>query len=244
MISSLQNPMIKHFVHLRQNSDYRQEHGTLVIEGAKLVNELADKAKTILVSKVHLVPKNVPQTKIVLVSEQVMQKASGMVNPEGILAEVALPAQETLQNKKWLIALDGINDPGNLGTLLRTALALGWEGAFILPDTCDPFNEKALRASRGAVFRLPLRSGTWQELQEMITLNALTPIVADVNGHSLDEFELKEKILLVLSNEARGPSEEAKKACQAVTIPMPGEMESLNVSVAGGIMMYKLRHIK
>lgn len=245
-ITSLQNPMIKHFVKLRQNADYRHEHQTAVIEGPKLIQEICAKqpAKVIIAYDESYLPPGVKVDELLIVSEEIMHKISGVQSSEGIVAEVALPQPGDLSHKKWVIAIDGINDPGNLGTILRTALALGWEGVFILPESCDPFNEKALRASRGAVFRLPTVQGTWRDLKEFITKNQFTPLAADLSGSDLGKLKTPEKTILILSNEAHGVSAEAKSVCQAVTIPMPGSMESLNVSVAGGILMYILRQTK
>lgn len=241
-ITSVQNPLIKHLVKLRKNTDYRHEHKSLVIEGIKLVQEICARLppKTLLVSDESLIPEGIRADNIFVVSEDVMQKTSGMESPEGILAEVPMPKPDPLQNKRYIIALDRISDPGNLGTLLRTALALGWEGAFILDEGCDPYNEKALRAARGATFHLPLATGRWKDLQNIIKKNQLTPVAADLKGKDIKGFGHKGGVLLVLGNEAQGISAEAKEICEKVTIPMPGEMESLNVSVAGGILMYSL----
>ena len=173
-------------------------------------------------------------------TEAILKKVSGVQTPEGIAAEIAMPSFTSLKGMKKVIALDEVNDPGNLGTLIRTALALGWEGAYLLNNSCDPYNDKALRAAKGATFRLPLQRGNWKELEQLITLNQLDPIVADIDGTPIENVTAKERILLVLSNEAKGPSVEAKQICSTVTIPMPGPMESLNVSTAGAILMYTL----
>src|SRR3990170_2143858 len=150
-LTSLQHPLIKHFVKLRQNQDYRIDHQSVVIEGIKPIEELskAIKPKTIMVYDEGFLPTGIDFKDVVVVDEDIMKKASGMVHPEGIIAEFPMPPDQSLQGLHYIIALDGVNDPGNLGSLLRTALALGWEGAFILEETCDPYNEKAIRAARG-----------------------------------------------------------------------------------------------
>jgi RNA methyltransferase, TrmH family len=244
-ISSLQHPLVKHLVKLRKNSDYRHEHSSVLIEGVKFVSEICQtlQPKTLLACDETLIPKKLKAENVIIVSEDILRKISGLKAPEGVLAEVPLPKMDSLQNKKYIIALDRVSDPGNMGTLLRTALALGWEGVFILEDSCDPFNEKALRAARGATFRLPLAIGNWITLQEIIKKNKLHPLVADLHGKKLNTEISKEGILLVLSNEAHGLSSEAKEICEKITIPMPGPMESLNVSVAGGILMHALKPV-
>ncbi len=243
-ITSLQHPIVKHLIKLRINSDYRYEHQSAVVEGTKLVHELCaqSKPKMVLSSDETLMPPGINQENGILATQDIINKITGMKNSEGILAEVALPPQMPLDKKKFVIALDEINDPGNMGTLVRTALALGWEGAFILEGSCDPFNEKAVRASRGAIFRLPLVQGGWDALESLIKNNKLHPIAADVHGKDLKKMEQKDNgILLVLGNEAHGLSEKAAQWCEKVTIPMPGPMESLNVAIAGGILMYNLK---
>ena len=241
-ISSLQHPLVKHLVKLRFNRDYRHEEQAIVIEGIKLVNEVCSShpTKMIVVTDEVLLPPGTPPEKALIVSEAVMKKLSGMVTPEGILAEVAMPVSDSLHGKRKIVALDHIGDPGNLGTILRTALALGWEGCFILPNSSDPFNEKALRAARGATFRLPIATGHWSDLEALIAKNNLRPLVANLQGAEVASLPKAERILLVLSSEAHGVSEDALRVCQNVCIPMKGDMESLNVAVAGGILMYAL----
>lgn len=242
-ITSLQHASIKHLVKLRQNRDYRYEHHSLVIEGIKPLNELGKniQVKLLMALDESLIPTHAKPQQTLIVSEEILQKASGLQHPEGILAEVEMPQSSTLRGLKSIIALDEINDPGNLGTLLRSALALGWEGAFIVKDSCDPYNEKALRASRGATFRLPIGMGSWNDLRKIVEENKLTSLVADLNGEDPSSFNSLDRMVLILSNEARGPSPLALENSRKVTIPMPGKMESLNVAVAGGILMYSLK---
>jgi len=244
-VTSVQHPIVKHLVKLRQNRDYRYDQQSVLIEGVKLVREVSSHLhlKTLLVQDETLVPKGVKADEILVVSESVMNKISGVHTPEGIIAEVAMPKSSTLKGKR-ILAFDGVSDPGNIGALLRTAIALGWDGVFILEDSCDPFNEKAIRAARGATFRLPLAWGNWDQLQQVINDNQLEPILADLQGENLDGFDAKKGVLLVLGNEGHGPTSHAKEICRPVTIPMPGEMESLNVSIAGAIIMYTLRKDK
>ncbi len=241
-ISSAQNPLIKHLVRLRHNRDYRYEHQSIVVEGKKIITELCKDniIKHLLILDESQLPIEARPRETWLVTEEIMHKISGIQSSEGIIAEAAMPNSTSLSGKKRLIALDGVNDPGNLGTLLRTALALGWEGAFIVNDSCDPFNEKAIRAARGAIFRLPFNTGSWQELKKLAEANQMLPIAADMHGEPVGSFKHQGAILLVLSNEAHGLSPQADPLCRKVSIPMPGSMESLNVAVAGGILMFAL----
>lgn len=242
-ISSLQHPLVKHLVKLRQKKSYRYEQKAILIEGIKPVLEICrhTRAKTIMATNQGLLPENIQTEKLLIVPEAILEKISGMVNSEGILGEFSMPEQSELEKKFPLLVLDGINDPGNCGTLLRTALALDWQGVFIVGEGCDLYNEKTLRAARGAHFFLPLRQGTMAELKDLAFRNGLMPLLADLEGLSPHEMKADQKILLILSNEARGPSKEAIEWCQRVTIPISGKMESLNVSAAGAILMYLLQ---
>ena len=239
MITSLQHPLVKHFIKLRLDRDYRQSQQKVVIEGLKPILELLPYVTQILYTSAYTKHvQNFHQT--IEVTEGIIQKISGMTTPEGIIAEVQMPSFTTLDTCDFILVLDGISDPGNLGTLLRTALALGWEGVYFLPGGCDPFNEKVLRAARGAHFKLKLSHGTVETLQETIRTSQQDIWVADIQGKSLNEIQLKNSCMLVLGNEAHGASEGIKKICKPVTIPMSGPMESLNVAVAGGILLYTL----
>lgn len=243
IINSLQNPLVKHLTRLNNDRKYREECQSVIIEGEILVKELCRSVhcNTIFTLDPSIVPDGIYAEHTFIVNEEILKKISNTINPEGILAEVSIPKLDSLENKTHLIALDGIQDPGNLGTILRTALALGWEGAFLLEGCCDPWNDKAIRAAKGATFKLPLIHGNWEELSSIINKNKLIPVAADMDGDSIKTYENKDRLLLVLGNESRGLSKETLKNCKKVSIPIKGEMESLNVSVAGGILMYSLR---
>ncbi|MCE5318618.1 MAG: RNA methyltransferase [Parachlamydia sp.] len=245
-ITSLQHPAIKHLVKLRHNRDYREEHGSAVIEGNKMVAEVCQHIapKSLFVLDQSLIPSGLKSGPIVTVSEEVLTKITGTPSPEGIVAEVPMPAQASLQGKKRLIALDGVSDPGNLGTLLRTALALGFEGAFLFHDCCDPCNDKALRAAKGATFRLPIRNGSWEELTAFADQGGLSLYAADLNGIPASEARFPQSLILVLGSEAHGLSLSAREGCQKITIPQHGAVDSLNVAVAGGILMYVMAYEK
>ncbi len=240
MIASLQNPLVKHLAKLREDQKYRQEEGSVVVSGYKLVEELAQ----ICAPKKILLLEGAEKRfsgPIIEVSLPVLKKITGLPAPEEIAAEFPLPGQDSLMQRKPLLALDAIRDPGNLGTLIRTAIALGWGGVFFLPTCVDPFHEKVVRASRGALFRLPWKNGSWEELAHLCQHQSLTTYIADTEGIPLDQLPASKEIVLLLSNEAQGVQETTKKLGKKITIPMPGDMESLNVATAGAILMYMLR---
>lgn len=240
-ITNLKNPLAKHFLKLKTDSDYRYEQRSLVIEGVKAIREIPPSfIKKIIYSDPALIH-GIECSDQWIAPEFIMKKLSATVNPEGLIAEVIMPPFSPLQRCKKVIALDGISDPGNMGTLLRTALALGWEGVYLLPGSCDPYNDKVLRAARGAHFKLPIFKGSADELEALAKEKKWQPLAADIEGKNPERVAPSNSRLLVLGNEARGISNGISNFCEKVTISMPGEMESLNVSVAGGILMYLLR---
>lgn len=239
-ITSLQHPLVKHLVKLRTDSEERYAHQALVLEGVKPIREVSSLITKLLYTPAYAaVAHSIPGEKW-QVTEAILHKISGMSSPEGIVAEIRMPPFVSLDKAQRVLALDGVSDPGNMGTLLRTALALGWEAVYFLPNSCDPFNEKALRAARGAHFKLTLAKGTAEQLQQWVQTNEVQALVADLAGKAPEEVASVSPRLLVLGNEGHGASAAVRGFCQPVTIPMPGEMESLNVAVAGGILLYIL----
>jgi TrmH family RNA methyltransferase len=237
-ITSLQHPIVKHLVKLRTNRSYRTKEQKVLITGENLVKEVP----IINLFVVGKIPAGLKADKCYVVTESIMKKITGLEQPEGIAAEVKMPSEAIFEDINRLLVLDGISDPGNMGTLIRTALALGWEGAYIISNSCDPYNDKALRAAKGATFRLPLSFGNWDDLTGIISRNKMTSFAADMDGTDIKQIKETQKIALVLGNEARGISPEAKQRCTKVAIPMSGKMESLNVAIAGGILMYCLEN--
>ncbi|KAJ0040535.1 hypothetical protein Pint_27723 [Pistacia integerrima] len=204
----------------------------------------------------------------VRVSSVVMKKLSGVQSSESIeaIALMKLPtsfisievSQKETNCQSWfpsshrILVLDGIQDPGNLGTLLRSAMAFKWGGVFLLPGCCDPFNEKALRASRGACFQLPMVSGSWYHLEALKDVFQMKLLAGHPESNDEDRrvARLSQEfvdsladvpVCLVLGSEGNGLSDKSQRVCELVSIPMPGEFESLNVSVAGGIFLYMLQ---
>lgn len=242
ILTSLQHPLVKHLVKLRADSNYRYEHQALVVEGVKPIQEISSHIQKLLYIPSYASLASSFSCEKWEVTDAIVNKISGMVSPEGVIAEVRMPSFVSLDKARLVLALDGISDPGNMGTLLRTALALGWDAVYFLPGSCDPFNEKTVRAARGAHFKLSLAKGNAEQLHEWIKRNYVQSVVADIKGDVAESLPTSRRRLLVLGNEAHRASVAVRQFCQPVTIPMPGKMESLNVAVAGGILLYLLSH--
>jgi RNA methyltransferase, TrmH family len=237
-IKSLQHPIVKHLVKLRTSRRYREECGHLLLEGKKMIEEYQGPIKTLLMTT-KSPPTSIKTKCFCQVSQAVLEKISATPSPEPLLAEVILPPQGTLAGKSPLLALNGVSDPGNLGTLIRTALAMNFKGVFLTTGTTDPYATKAMRAAKGASLLLPIQTGSQEELLTLIQENQLTPYVADAKGTSLQTFQ--SPLILILGNESHGPSSTLKNHAQLLSIPISNKTESLNVAIAGSILMYKIR---
>jgi RNA methyltransferase, TrmH family len=243
-LTSLQHPLVKHLSKLQQQRAYRSECKQLVIEGKKLIRDVHHliEVQSLLVTDESLIPEDIVFKTGYHVTDAIIQKITGSLSPEGIVAEITMPSTNHIESCRSLVVLDRIQDPGNVGNIIRTASAFGWDGVYCIHGTCDCWNDKVLRAARGATFHLPIQYGSWNELMELLKTNQITPYAADLGGQSIDNVDRSSHpIALVLGNEGQGLSKEVLENCKKITIPISNQMESLNVSVAGGILMYMLR---
>ena len=243
-IKSLQHPLIKHLVKLRDNKSYRLECRMALVSGTKLIFELSKvhHFKTLLIIEGNPVPKEIRAETIVFVTEEIMKKVTFLQKPEPFAAEIPLPSYTELPKGKDLLILDQISDPGNLGNLLRTALALGWESVFLTTHTVDPFNDKALRAAKGATFHLNIQIGSYEEIEKLISTHSFSLVIAEMDGTPLAQYTPEHPIALVLGNEAHGSHPSLRSKGKKIAIPIDPKMESLNVSSAGAILMFQLKN--
>ena len=166
-------------------------------------------------------------------------------SPQGVLAIAEIP-QRSLSNVEasWngvLLVLDGVQDPGNVGTILRTGAALGAVATIALPGTVDLWNAKVVRSAMGAHFRHPAFSSTWSELDTFRTHSGLAVFAADSSGDKVGSVPRPDRVALVVGNEGAGLSEEARaRADRTVGLPLAPDVESLNVAVATGILLHSL----
>ena len=175
------------------------------------------------------------------VAPQLLQSLSDTKNSQGILAVLdhsPLPLPASLN---FLLIPDQIRDPGNLGTLLRSASAAGVEAVLLPPETTDAFAPKVVRAGMGAHFRLPVHNMDWEGIEEVCRSAGLQVFLADMSGASCWETDLRAPLALIVGGEAQGASNQARMlASTPVSIPMPGKAESLNAGVAGVILMFEV----
>jgi len=248
MITSNQNSKIKLVRALLGRSKERREAGAFVTEGVRLVEEavkanwqcrfalydetLSERGKA-QVESLRLRGVDVEE-----VSASVMKSISETETPQGILAVLEFTNLPIPNSANFILIPDQIRDPGNLGTLLRSAAAAGVQAVLIPPETTDAFAPKVLRSGMGAHFRLPIHTMSWDEIAK--TTEGLQVYVADMDGVSCWEADLHQPIALIIGSEAEGASESARKLTNGrVSIPMSGKTESLNAGVAGSVLMFE-----
>ncbi len=241
-ITSRQNPLLQQVKKLQTNRKFRQEQGVFVGDGVKL---LAEAAKWYTVSTVIFTPGvTLPElpatTRLVEVPESLMEHLSQMKSPQGAIFLCPLPEQKEEDLVPGTLALEGIQDPGNLGTILRTADA--FSVPVVLLDGCtDPYQPKVVRSTMGASFRAVPQQMTTQRFLELagdipVIATALRPDAVDIAT-----CDLKAGIT-VIGSEGQGLSDLLlEKATQSVIIPMAPQCESLNAAVASTVVMWELR---
>lgn len=238
-ILSLQHPFVKHWKKLCIEKKYREAEGSIIIFGKKMVKEVASlyPIKRLLIGENCLF--EVPAVETYILPQGIFKKISGMKNPEPIAAEIAIPTATLLYDKQYLLALDRITDPGNLGTLIRSAWAFGIEGILLLPGCVDVFNDKALRAAKGASLHIPFQYIEESELSSY-GKNKFTIYLADIEGDDFDKISYTPPLILLLGNEGQGISDRLDKVGNKITISMKNSINSLNVSIAGSLLLYHI----
>jgi len=232
-ISSLSHENVKHWVRLQKDKSYRHASKRILVEGKNLVRDLSKRHKPIevIITEPHL--KAFSQHNPTIISQHIAEKISDVLTPEGCFAEFELPTTSFPTSISTGIIFDGLQDPGNVGTLFRTALAFGIHTVFLIEPSCDPWNPKVIRAARGSQFDQTIVSCSWKDLPTNIPL-----FVADLNGEDIKNLHIPKKWLLVLGNEAQGPKLPPSSPHHKITIPMKGPTESLNVAQAGAVLLY------
>lgn len=230
MIESVNNERIKRFSKL-QNKKYRDLEGFFIVEGEHLVEEA--KKKDLLVEVFSL-----DGSDGTIVSEAVMRKLSGLKSVPKVLGIAKKP--ENTQIKGNILMLDGIQDPGNLGTIIRSAVAFNIDTIVASLDTVDVYNTKTLRSSEGMIFNINYVTA---DLENIIkNLKDYNVYVTNVlNGESLDDIETKGNYALIVGNEGSGVRKNIQElATNTLYIPMNDKCESLNVAIATSIILYEL----
>ena len=181
------------------------------------------------------------------ITPQLMESLAETEAPQGILATFAIRDLPLPERLDFILVLDNVRDPGNLGTLLRTACAAGMQAVLLTPGTADVFSPKVLRSGMGAQFKLPALTLPWEKIQSICHAHSNPPLKIFLaegrqgQGTACWELDLRQPLALIIGSEADGASDEAHQLADGlVKIPMPGGSESLNAAVAGSILIFEI----
>ena len=240
-ITSRTNPRVQRARSLREGK-YRRETGCHLVEGDKLVREALSsgvKVETVFVREGYAGAMDFP-CEAVLVSDSVMDALSTAGTPQSLCAVAKTPAlslPETVSGT--VLLLEDVQDPGNVGTLIRTADALGASCVFLSPQCADPFSPKTLRSSMGSVYHLPVSVTDIPAALRALNAQGYTCLCGHLKGSETLPPKTP-KMALLVGNEGNGVSDEAAALCYPYSLPMPGRAESLNAAIFGAIMLYEL----
>lgn len=237
-IESKQNSKIKQLLDLDNNSS-REKEKEFIVEGFHML-EMALESNMVKrifsIEKIENIPDKIPQY---LVNEEIMKKISHEKTPQGVVAVCKYLEEKQIKNDH-ILYLDGVSDPGNVGTLFRTALAFGYKTVILTKNSCSIYNPKTLQSSQGAIFILNIVIDN-NELLNDLKNKGFQIIVTDLNSSiKIDEIKPRIKHVLVLGNEAHGVSEKSLQIADKKIRIEISDIESLNVGVAGGISMFYL----
>ncbi len=242
-ITSRKNPLVQQVRKLLTSRKARVEAGLFVSDGTKLLQEAAQYCKGLdTVFLADGVEARVPEgTRMIRVSKEVMEAISPMENPQGAVFLCRLPEETPFRPGKGMLLLDGIQDPGNVGTILRTADA--WNVPVALLEGCaDPYSHKVVRSSMGAVFRRPVVVTTWEQAAASLRAEKIPIAVTALNSAARDIRRARVgEMAVVIGSEGQGVRKEVLEgADEALIIPMNPHCESLNAAVAAAAVMWQM----
>ncbi|HFU4116676.1 TPA: TrmH family RNA methyltransferase [Streptococcus suis] len=241
IIRSKSNNLVKQIKKLQQKK-YRTS--SYLIEGWHLLEEAVKAGASIehLLVLEEYVDRVSQLEKVTVVSPEIMQDLTDSKSPQGVVAQLALPSRELpdLLKGKFLV-LEDVQDPGNVGTIIRTADAAGFDGVFLTDKSADIYNMKVLRSMQGSHFHLPIYRLPIGDILSTLKNNQVEILATTLSSQSVDYREVSPEasFALVMGNEGQGISDfVSAEADQLVHITMPGQAESLNVAIAAGILVF------
>ncbi|HEY9897818.1 MAG TPA: RNA methyltransferase [Pantanalinema sp.] len=248
ILTSLQNPKLKALRALHSRKG-RKQAGLFLLETTKLIQEALASGWPLVEAFVteawqarHGVLEGVETT---LVAERLFDQLVTTETPEGVVAIARIPAPEAalgVSKDAFFVVADALQDPGNLGTVIRTADAVGASAVLVGPGTVDPYSPKAVRATMGSLFHLPVlvRPSLAEDLSRLKAEGVAIYATALRTERSLYDLNLRGKLAWLVGNEGAGLSDEmVRLATEAVSIPMPGQAESLNAGIATAVCLYE-----
>lgn len=271
MITSPTNDRIKRVAKLAKSSKYRKEENVFIVEGIRMFREIpASDIKEVYMTEDFFnkyreesifkemrmldphddISKKIPRN-CELVSEQVMEKMTDTVTPQGVVAVVKRPSYSTtsiMENEAaFILFLEDIQDPGNLGTMFRTAEAAGVSGIIMSAGTVDVYNPKVVRATMGSIFRMPFAyTNDIKESIKLVKQNGYQVHAAALEGaDSCYNKNYNGKVAVIIGNEGNGLKKDTiDEATDSIYIPMYGRAESLNASISAAVLLYEISRQK
>ncbi len=246
-ITSRQNPLMTHLRKLASSRSYRKKSGEYLCDGTKLLAEALKwgaEVKTAVFSEGVDIPPLPDGVRAVRVSKELMHSVSPMETPQGALFTVALPEvqlPETLSGKHYLV-LDGVQDPGNVGTILRTADAFDCDGVFLVNACADLYNPKTARATMGAIFRREAYTVTAEELFALLRKSGVPLYGTALRDDTVPLAEANlARAAVAIGSEGRGLSQQVLDECaKTLKIPMNPRCESLNAAIAATVVLWEM----
>jgi TrmH family RNA methyltransferase len=247
LITSLQNERVKLVHGLQTRARTRRKERKIALEGVRLILDAVDRGQKAhfvlydpdLVEDDALDPLSARKIELVRVSADVMRHISDTQQPPGIVGVFPLPVPPLPRFPRRVLILDDVREPGNLGTILRTAAAAGTQVALLTPGCADPYNPKALRGGMGAHFRLPVVEAPWDQIRAYSeTLNVY--LTAGTGDLRYDQVDWRAPWAVIIGGEAFGAGAEAEQiAARRIRIPMAAQTESINAAVAAGVVLFE-----
>ncbi|MEB1807734.1 MAG: RNA methyltransferase [Bacillaceae bacterium] len=247
-IESAKNPKVKQWKKLHTKKGRDTDHQFL-IEGTHLIEEARKSGIDLIeliISEEYDVPKNWSdwQVPITYVTDRVMIELSETKSPQGVIAICQQFEHQLIPTQGRYLLIDAVQDPGNVGTIIRTADAAGVDGIVLGDGSVDLYNGKVIRSTQGSLFHLPIVKGNLLEwIEKLKTLNIPVYGTALENGQDYNEIESPSSFALMVGNEGEGVSKDLLKETDAnLYVPIYGKAESLNVAIATAILLYGLRN--
>lgn len=246
-IQSPENKTLKYFIKLKKKK-YREEEKLFLAEGLKFL-DYPNHAAYLLVREDKKEERRIASFScpVFFLNSQLFQKISTQENSQGILVIYQDLPKKFQESPKPILILDGIQDPGNLGTIFRLMDAAGYEQVFLTEDCVDAYNEKVVRSSMGSIFHIQFHRQKKADILSFLKQEEYHCLVTSLQEDSISytDLELKEKTALILGNEGHGVSEEfLELASQKIIIPISGKAESLNVAMATAVLLFSIRDLK
>lgn len=258
VITSRENLLVKYLKELREKSSFRREERAFIVEGVSLSEEAlyADCLQKLVVAEGHErrheierleKAANSRKLEVVRLSAALMKVVSSLTTPPGVMAIAKMPVwseEEVLKSRRPLLLLCGLQDPGNMGTIIRTVEAAGAGGVFCAPGSVDPYNPKVVRGCMGSILRVPvIEVDDTPALLRRISAVSYTVLATGAGAkETCFDSDLKPPFLLLVGREASGvPDDMLSSVDRTISIPMEGKVESLNAAMAAGIILFEAK---